>query len=216
MDTKQLTTAIDTFVDAKVVPLEPKYKAAVAAAALLLPALLFYFFVYSPKSQEIKRAEAKVTKLERELADIKKKASRLDEHKAMMAEVEQRYQKASQVIPDNKEIPSLLTNISSEGTGAGLDIISFVPGKVAAKEFYAEIPVKLTVTGTYHNVGHFLDTVSKMPRIVNVASVRLGSPKDVSGEMLLNANVDLVTYKFIEPDKQKDKKGGKKKRGRKR
>jgi type IV pilus assembly protein PilO len=174
-------------------------KMAIAAATFALPISLFYFLYFSPKSQEIAGLEQNVAAMQQELTVIKAKAAKLAEQKALMADIETKFKEAAVVIPDTKEIPSLLSNISSNGSSAGLDILSFVPGTEKAQEFYAEIPVSLSVTGTYHNVGYFLDTVSKLPRIVNVGKVSLGAPKLTDGELLINAKLDLVTYKFIEP-----------------
>lgn len=199
MDTKNFKATVDTFLDTKVVTLKTNHKAAIGVAALAIPVALFYFLFFSPKSQEISTLETSVAKQRTELADIKVKAAKLDEQKAVMAAVEEKFKEAALVIPDTKEIPSLLSSISSQGSGAGLDILSFVPGTGTDKEFYSEIPVSLSVIGTYHNVGYFLDTVSKLPRIVNVAKVSMGSPKLTDGEMLIEAKLDLLTYKFIEP-----------------
>ncbi|MDD5757616.1 MAG: type 4a pilus biogenesis protein PilO [Desulfobulbaceae bacterium] len=199
MDTKEIRAAFDSFLDSKVVPLPNNIKAAIVAATILVPAVLFYFLYFSPKNQEIAGLERSVATMQQELNTIKAKAAKLDEQNALMAETEAKFKEAAIVIPDTKEIPSLLSNISSKGSNAGLDILSFVPGAETAKEFYAEIPVSLSVTGTYHNVGYFLDTVSKLPRIVNVGKVSLSGPKLTDGELLINAKLDLVTYKFIEP-----------------
>ena len=199
MDTTNIKEAFDSFLDTKVSTLATNIKVAIAAAVLVVPVALFYFLYYSPKSVEIVGLENGVAQLQQELITIKAKAAKLDEQKALMAEVEQKFKEASLVMPDTKEIPSLLSSISSQGSGAGLDIMSFVPAAEVAKQFYAEIPVALSVIGTYHNVGYFLDMVSKLPRIVNVNKVTLGSPKLADGEMLINARIDLVTYKFIEP-----------------
>lgn len=199
MDTKNIQAALDTFLDTKLTPLSVNHKVAIAMAALIVPAALFYFLYFSPKSQMIAGLESSVTQLRNEIVAVKAQAAKLDEQKALMADIEQKFKEAALVIPDTKEIPSLLSSISSEGSRAGLDILSFVPGAETTKDFYAEIPVALSVTGTYHNVGYFLDTVSKLPRIVNVAKVTLGAPKLVDGEMLIDARLDLVTYKFIEP-----------------
>ena len=199
MDTKNIQSGFDLFINNKVSTLAGKHKIAIAAAVIVVPVALFYFLYFSSKSTEIAALEDGVIQLQQELATIKVKAAKLDEQKAMVAAVEAKFKEASLVIPDTKEIPSLLTNISTQGSGAGLDILSFVPGSELAKEFYAEIPVALAVTGTYHNVGYFLDTVSKLPRIVNVSKVTLAAPKLTDGEMLIDAKLDLVTYKFIEP-----------------
>jgi type IV pilus assembly protein PilO len=199
MDTKNFKATFDSFLDTKVIPLAPKHKAAISVGVLIIPVALFYFLYFSPKGLEISALEASVTKQKTELAEVKAKAAKLGEQKALMAAVEEKFKEAALVIPDTKEIPSLLSSISSQGSGAGLDIISFVPGTGVDKEFYSEIPVALSVTGTYHNVGYFLDTVSKLPRIVNVAKVSMGAPKLTEGEMLIDAKLELLTYKFIEP-----------------
>ena len=199
MDTKNIKTTFDSFLDTKVSTLTNNIKVAIAAAVVVVPVALFYFLYYSPKSVEIVGLEKGVAQLQQELITIKDKAAKLDEQKALMAEVEQKFKEAAVVMQDTKEIPSLLSSISSQGSGAGLDIMSFVPAAEVAKQFYAEIPVALSVIGTYHNVGYFLDMVSKLPRIVNVNKVTLATPKLTAGEMLVNARIDLVTYKFIEP-----------------
>ncbi len=199
METKGIQAVLDSFIDNRVSTLASKHKLAIAVAVIIAPAALFYFLYFSPKSTEIIAQEDGVLQLQQELATIKVKASKLDEQKAMVAAMETKFKEASLVIPDTKEISSLLTNISTQGSGAGLDILSFVPESEISKEFYAEIPVALAVTGTYHNIGYFLDTVSKLPRIVNVAKVTLAAPKLTDGEMLIDAKLDLVTYKFIEP-----------------
>lgn len=199
MDSKSIQVAFDSFLDTKVTTLANNVKAAIVVAVVAVPVALFYFLSFSPKSQQIAGLEANVAQLQQELNDIKAKAAKLDEQKALMAEVEAKFKEAAVVIPDTKEIPSLLSSISSEGSGAGLDITSFVPGSEVAKEFYAEIPVTLSVTGTYHNVGYFLDTISKLPRIVNAPKVSLGGPRLLDGQMFIDAKLDMVTYKFIEP-----------------
>jgi len=206
MDSKQFQANLDNFMNTKVATLDNNRKLLIAAAVLLLPVVAFYFLYYSPKADDISRLESTFNQLQNELTVIKAKASHLDEQKALQKEIEIKFKEASRVIPDTKEIPSLLTNISSLGTGAGLDILSFKPAGEKPRDFYAEIPVSIiSVTGTYHNIGHFLDTVSKLPRIVNVNQIRLSSPAMQGGEMILKSSINLVTYKFIEP-KPKDKK----------
>jgi len=199
MDTKEMRAAFDSFLDSKVVSLPNNIKLAIAAATVVLPVALFYFLYFSPKNQEISGLEQNVVKMQKDLTEIKAKAAKLDEQKVLMADLEAKFKEAALVIPDTKEIPSLLSNISSQGSSAGLDMPSFAPGAEKPKDFYAEIPLSLSVIGTYHNIGYFLDAVSKLPRIVNVAKVSLGGPKLTDGELLINAKLDLVTYKFIEP-----------------
>nr|MBF0220827.1 type 4a pilus biogenesis protein PilO [Desulfobulbaceae bacterium] len=198
MDTKNIQSAFDTFLDDKVSSLNKNHKIGICVAAVVIPLALFYFLSFSPKSKNIQQLTASISSLEKELANVKLKAAEIEEQQALMKEMEIKFKEASVLIPDNQEIPSLLKTISSQGTGAGLDILSFVPGAESPKEFYAEIPVSLSVQGTYHNLGYFLDTVSKLPRIVNVSNISMGAPKMEAGEMMLNTKVSLVTYKFLD------------------
>lgn len=210
METKKLQVAFNSFLEDKVAPLNKNQRIGICLATLIVPVAAFYFLSFSPTTKKINGLESTVKTLQSELDTVKKQAAKLDQFLAEMEVAQLKFKEASLVIPDNKEIPSLLTNISGQATGAGLDITSFVPGAEVAKDFYAEIPVTIRVDGTYHNVGFFLDAVSKLPRIVNVSSLTLGGAKEVEGEQLLNANIQLLTYKFLEP-KGNGKKTNKKK-----
>ena len=209
IDTSSIKIALDAFLENKVATLKTNHKLMVCAATVLVPVIAFYFLSYSPKHDQAAGLEKSIVSLQKQIATAKIAAAKFAEQDRKMAEIEKEFKEASLVIPDTKEIPSLLTSISSEGTGAGLDILSFKPGQERPKEFYAEIPVSLSVNGSFNNIGHFLDTVSKLPRIVNLANINLSSPKMQDGKMILGSSINLVTYKFIEPDK------GAKKRGRK-
>jgi len=198
LKTDKLKTFFSSFLETKIVPLEKKYKVIIWVAAMLLPTAAFLFFYYFPKNDEIKVLEKSKVTLEREIDEAKARANELDKHKAEMAETEMLFQQASVLLPQKKEIPSLLTNISGLGTGSGLDFVSFQPKGEVAKEFYAEIPVDISVRGPYHNVGNFLYQVSKLDRIVSVSNITLGSPALDKGEMLLTGRFTLVTYRFIE------------------
>ena len=198
LKTDKLKTFFSSFLETKIVPLEKKYKVIIWVAAMLLPTAAFLFFYYFPKNDEIKVLEKSKVTLEREIGEAKARANELDKHKAEMAETKMLFQQASVLLPQKKEIPSLLTNISGLGTGSGLDFVSFQPKGEVAKEFYAEIPVDISVRGPYHNVGNFLYQVSKLDRIVSVSNITLGSPTLDKGEMLLTGRFTLVTYRFNE------------------
>ena len=106
------------------------------------------------------------------------------------------FDETAALLPKEKEIPSLLTNISALGRGSGLDFLTFKPGADVPKDFYSEIPVDIKVRGPYHNMGIFLDQVSKLDRIVTVSNITMGGPKKEGAEMLLNSSCRLVTYRF--------------------
>ena len=196
--TDKLKGKFSSFLETKIVPLEVKYKVIIWVAAMLIPTAAFLFFYYFPKNDQISVLEKSKAKLEREIAEVKARVKELDKHKAEMAETEMLFQEASVLLPQKKEIPSLLTNISGLGTGSGLDFVSFQPKGEVAREFYAEIPVDISVRGPYHHIGNFLYQVSKLDRIVSVSNISLGSPTLEKGEMILTGKFTLVTYRFIE------------------
>lgn len=211
----KIKAGFNKFLETKIASLETKFKVIILAAALIVPVVAFIFLFYSPKNDEIRILERKKISLEKEISGARARANQLDKHKAEVRETELVFQQASVLLPQQKEIPSLLTNISSLGTVAGLDFVTFQPNGEHPMEFYAEIPISISVRGPYHNVGNFLYQVSKMDRIVSVSNINLGSPARTKGEMLLNANFTLVTYRFIESsvdDKKEKKVNGKSKR----
>jgi type IV pilus assembly protein PilO len=114
-----------------------------------------------------------------------------------MEETQRLFAEASILLPQKEEIPSLLTNISALGTNAGLSMAKFVPGGERRAEFYAQIPVSLSISGPYHNIGTFLYEVSKMNRIVSATNISLSGGRMQAGEMVLGAGVSLVTYRFL-------------------
>jgi len=207
------STKFDTFVNDKFIPLERKVKIFLAMLIFLLPVVLFYFFFYSPNQDKIKGQEAKKVSLTAEVKRAKKAAGNLQKYKDEVAEANKRFQETAIVLPKKKEIPNLLRNISDLGKGAGLDFLSFKPGSEIPKDFYAEIPINISIRGPYHNMGYFLDQVSKLDRIVTVDNIKMGSPKMVGSEMLLNSGCRLVTYRFT--NLQVSQPNNKKKKGRK-
>ena len=202
MASESTKSKFDVFVEEKYVPLDQKVK--IAAAAGVVVALLagFYFLVFAPNLEEIKKLESQKVSLQADVDKAEKAAKNLDQHKAELAEAEKRFEEISIVLPKTKEIPALLTSISDHGTSAGLDFNTFTPGSEKPQDFYAEIPISIQVSGPYHNVGYFLDQVSKLERIVTVKNITMGSPKQVEGEMLLSSSCNLLTYRFLNEEER--------------
>jgi len=212
---KKIREGFDSFLEKRIVPLDKKIIIIIFAVIIIAPVVAFYFLHFTPKIKEIKGLENKAVKLRREIAGAKARAAKLDEHLAEMEETKRLFAEASVLLPQKKEIPSLLTNISALGTNSGLNMARFAPGGERKKEFYAEIPVSLGITGPYHNIGTFLYEVSKLDRIVSATNISLGSPNTQRGELLLSSGISLITYRFLEEEEmqaQQDAKKGQKKR----
>jgi len=213
MNVAQLKEKIDVFLEAKFIPLAVKLKLAILAGMLFLPAVAWWFFLFTPTTDEIKLLKNRLGTLTTELNEVKAFADKIGENKAMLEATDTKLKEAAILLPQKQEIPSLLTNISNLGTQAGLEFVKFVPAKEKPQEFYAEIPVEIEVRGPYHNVGVFLDGISKLPRLVTVENMEMRSPVVEMGVVTITSRFTLVTYRFIEAevDKSKDAEKTKKK-----
>ena len=199
---------LDTFIDGQYQTLDKKVKLLALAALFLVPLALFYFLLYSPKTAEQERLNGEISKVEDEIRKAEAAVRNLAKHQAELEETQRKFDKTVVMLPKTQEIPDLLRNISDLGKTTGLEFISFVPAQEIQKDFYAEIPINITLLGPYHNVGGFLDKVSKLDRIVTVNNIQMAQPKEEGSEILLTSSCQLVTYRFT-GQKLPDPKGGK-------
>jgi len=189
-------TKYEIFIDEKFIPIELKKKVYALIALLFVPIGIFYFFIYKPNTESIKKIELQVQNSNEELKKIRKSARDLPKHQQELEKTQTEFESTSALLPKSQEIPNLLRNISDRGKNAGLDFLSFVPGAEIPKDFYAEIPIDIKIKGPYHNLGVFLDAVSKLERIVTVNNIKTENPEQDSGEILLTSTCKLVTYRF--------------------
>jgi len=196
MASSDFTQQFDTFLDEKYIPLDKGIKIGIVAGTMCLMVACYYFFFYAPGAAGIANIKQQIHSAQLDLNKAKKAARDLPEYRAKIKKTQKAFKTAAIVLPKTKEIPNLLRNISDLGKGAGLDFLSFKPGGETARDFYAEIPVNISIRGPYHNMGFFLDQVSKLDRIVTVNNIKMGSPKKIGGEMLLSSTCRLMTYRF--------------------
>lgn len=176
--------------------------------SLVLIIGLSVWLLFLPKKQAIDSLNVKLKKAQTELDKAKKDAEELNEWRTKMKKKEIQYKAVMQALPEKEEIPSLLAGVSQAGKDAGLEFLLFKPMPESKKEFYAEIPVDISVNGSYHNVAIFFDKVSNLPRIVNIRNITMVPEKQKEGGGLLKTTCQAVTYKFVESTAPK--KGGRK------
>jgi type IV pilus assembly protein PilO len=190
--------SIDIFIDNKYLPLEKRIKISILVAIFIIPSLLFYFFMFKPQAEKIDALQKQVNVSSEELKKARGIASQLPKFKKEFDDVQREFEATSVLLPKSQEIPNLLRSISDLGRNAGLDFVKFVPGVEIPKDFYAEIPIDISIIGSYHNLGSFLDKVSKLDRIVTVNNINLdrsSAAKDET-ELLLASTCRLVTYRY--------------------
>ncbi len=182
----------------------------VCVVVILVLALLFYFASFQRQRKDIAGLKEKLSQLEKRQSVLQAKAKQKEKFERDLAEAERSLKLAMQLLPDKKEIPSLLANISQSGHDAGLEFLLFEPKPEDLKNFYAEIPVQMKIKGGYHDVGHFFEAVAGLPRIVNIRDITMAPAKP--GEPLVTS-CKAVTYKFVE--NQPEERGKKNKKNRK-
>lgn len=180
---------------------------------------IFVYFLYMPKYEDINRLKKDIAQQQEKLEKTKKSAAQYAEYQKKLENAQAKFNVVARALPLKDEVPSLLTGISQVGKDAGLSFLLFKPEAEVMKEFYAELPVKMTLSGMYHDVGVFFDQLAGMSRIVNVKKFDIKLPqKGKKGEAVpegaLTIECTAETYKFVEspPVKEDDGKGKKKKK----
>jgi type IV pilus assembly protein PilO len=168
---------------------------------------LFFYLLYIPLQEEYANLERQSKSLESKLQEDQRIADNLPKFKAEYEKMENLLGEALKELPNDKEIPNLLTSITALAKESGLDVIRFKPIGETAKGFYAEVPVELKLVGSYHEVAMFSDEVGNLPRIVNLSKLSLGGPKTDGGRTVLSIDCLATTFRFIEGSVEK---GGKK------
>lgn len=169
----------------------------------------FVWFSYMPRYKKIDTLQANLKKAEQELQTAKNNARQLNEQRKKMQDAEEQFKIVMRALPEKEEIPTLLTGISKAGKESGLDFLLFQPKPDVKKDFYAEIPVSIKVSGDYHGVATFFESVAELNRIVNIKDIKV-TPEQ-KGESLTTA-CTAVTYKFIEASEADTQKTNSKRR----
>jgi type IV pilus assembly protein PilO len=161
----------------------------------------FFYLLYLPESEELDRLVAQKQTLETKLTEDRRIASNLPKFKEEYEKMKEQLDHALTELPNEKEIPGLLTSIASLAKDNGLDVLRFKPGQERPAGFYAEVPIELKLSGSFHQLATFSQAIGDLPRIVNLNNLTLGSPKVVDGKVQLSVDCLAVTYRFIEEKK---------------
>jgi type IV pilus assembly protein PilO len=196
----------------KIVNLPMKQK--IAALLLLLIAIGagFYFGLEQPKLKELKELNGKLDKLKADVAENRRFASNLPRFKAELASLEADLASAMTELPNSKEIPSLLTSITTAGKTSGLDFLTFRPKGESLKEFYAEVPVDIVVAGPFFGIANFFVAVGNLPRIVNISNVSFSDIRNDRGRNLVKVTCQATTFRFLDKSEVKEPANAKKKK----
>jgi len=198
----------------KIANLTPVHRILICVLTVVFLAGGFGYFFYYPQYTELDKMTGQLKQLDQQLANAKIAAAQIDKFRQEMKDAEEDFRVSRNALPDKEEIPMLLTSISQFGHDAGLEFLLFEPKPEIIKDFYAEIPVSVTVSGNYHQVAVFFDKVSNLNRIVNIKDIKMVPPaKDTktaspaADGIRLTTSCTAVTYKFVETPAATEKKG---------
>jgi type IV pilus assembly protein PilO len=180
--------------------------------AVIISALVL-FLVIMPKHQEIKALETKISAQENEIAKDQAKAAKLPELTFENERLRKRLEELKQQLPEEKEVSTLLKQVSDLCIRAGLKVALWRPEqrKVHSSGIVYEIPVKIDLLGSYHNLGFFYSSLTKLNRIVNLSSITLSDPKPERGSAVLKISFKATTFSAVPEaeivqEKEKEKK----------
>src|SRR5688572_4592184 len=158
----------------------------------------FWNFYVSEINTDIEIRESRLTAIRADIAKGVATAKQLPQFQAQVTELENRLQNLRQVLPEEKDVADILRRIQGLAVKSNLAIQRFQPGKVVQQKLYAEIPYKLEAEGTYHNLGAFLDQISKFPRIITVSEIKIRAKNPPEPNRTITAECVATTFVLLE------------------
>jgi type IV pilus assembly protein PilO len=190
----------------KVLKLPNKQKVALLLLVVLLEGAGFFFGLQQPKLKQLKELNVKLVDLQNKIQENRKIADNLPRLKMEYEQLQKELAGALTELPNQKEIPSLLTSITNVGKSSGLDFLLFRPKSEEPKDFYSAVPVDIVVSGSFYSVANFFVAVSNLPRIVNINNVAVSDMRDIGGRTMMKVSCLATTFRFLEKKETKDEK----------
>jgi type IV pilus assembly protein PilO len=173
--------------------------AAVALCFFVLTGASIYFFVWDEQRPELQRRADVEQQLRQEFHTKHAKAVNLDLYKQQLKDIERSFGALLRQLPGKTEVPNLLVDISQTGLSAGLEEKLFQPQAEVKKDFYAELPIKIRLSGSYHQFGQFVSGIAALPRIVTLHDIEIKSEnKDAYDQLSLE--LTAKTYRYLDED----------------
>jgi type IV pilus assembly protein PilO len=173
--------------------------ATVAIVFVAIVAVGVYMFVIQEEVPLLERAQQEEVDLRGQFEDRQRKAANFDAYRAQLAEIERDFGAMLRQLPGKTEVPSLLVDISQTGLGAGLEEQLFQPTGEVQRDFYAELPIRLRYTGSYHELGNFVSGIAALPRIVTLHDITIRPTTDAAQDELI-LDVTAKTYRYLDEE----------------
>ena len=190
-------------------------RAGIIVVACIILMVASYFLHFQGMLEQHDRAKAQESSLKSQFESKQAKAANLEAYRQQMKEMEASFGTMLRQLPSKTEVDDLLVDISQTGLGSGIEFQLFKPQNEVHIEFYAELPIQMSMTGNYHQFGNFVSGIAALPRIVTLHNINLNGEKDGT----LKMDVLAKTYRYLDENElaaarksQKDARGRKKRR----
>jgi type IV pilus assembly protein PilO len=177
----------------------PIRAAAVGLAFVAISIALIYVLVWNEQRPKLQQFAAEEQTLRQEFKDKHAKAVNLELYKQQLKDIERSFGALLRQLPGRTEVPSLLVDISQTGLAAGLEEKLFQPQPEQRKDFYAELPIKIRLTGSYHQFGEFVSGLAALPRIVTLHDIDI-KPDNKDAYDQLSLELTAKTYRYLDED----------------
>lgn len=186
----------------RILNLPPRQRFLIYGGGAVLIVVLYVFLFHIPRSVEIATKQGRRLSLEKERTKLQTSLKDREESRAEILQVEGRFNEVKAQLPEQKEIPELLRQVSNLGRDSGLEVTLFRQKPEILHDLYAEVPVEMAVRGGYHQIALFFDKVRHLDRIVNVSDISMKNPQPIDGQMYVEASFFATTYRFLSEEER--------------
>jgi len=179
------------------------HKIGILVVIIILVTALYYSFLYIPRADEIAKLSDSVEIARNEKSVKAQKAANLPRLKKDLQQLDAELKKAVAQLPDKREIAELLSTISAKAQQVGLNVLVFRPRGETYQEFYAEVPVDITVKGNFHNTVSFFDEVGRLNRLINIDNIGFKNPTVTGDNVVLETTSVATAFRFLDDAERK-------------
>jgi len=192
---------MDEIID-KVLKAPPLQRWGGLAVLLILVTLANFFLLVRPEMGTLENIAAQQRQLDSQLQEKSEIAQNLNERRREMDVLQQKLDEALSELPEAADLDELLAQLNEIGRKSGLEISAVEPSAEESADIYVKIPIKMALTGNYHEIAMFLQSLANLRRIVNVNNIQLGSPQLKAEKVVLNSTFVATTFRFLDPKTQ--------------
>jgi type IV pilus assembly protein PilO len=168
-------------------------------AIALVGAGAFYYFYDMPQQEAIERQAKELSDIRGRITKGQAMARQLPEFRKEIGTLEARLESLKPILPDERDVGDLLRRVQTLATQSNLQVRGFKPQAITTNEMHAEWPIALQLEGNYHNLGLFLDRVSKFPRIINIGGLNIDAKDQPTAQSSMTINATATTFVFVDP-----------------